>query len=87
MATIKLETQPSRIGVLHALAVGAATLGFSPDFRLLRRVPAPGAWPFKTASSETRRGVFIDTETPSLDLDTDEVRGARPTKQRAHGLD
>lgn len=45
----------------------------SPDFRLLRRVPAPGAWPLKAATTETRRGVFVDTETTGLDLDTDEV--------------
>jgi hypothetical protein len=28
MSTIKLETRPSRMGVLHAVAVGAAVLGF-----------------------------------------------------------
>lgn len=28
MSTIKLETRPPRMGVLHAVAVGAATLGF-----------------------------------------------------------
>lgn len=45
----------------------------SPDFRLLRRVPASRDWPLRAASGETRRGVFIDTETTGLDLDTDEV--------------
>lgn len=45
----------------------------SRDFRLLRRVPAPVAWNLQSASGETRRGVFIDTETTGLDLDTDEV--------------
>lgn len=45
----------------------------SPDFRLLRRVPAPSAWPLKSATGETRRGVFLDTETTGLDQDTDEV--------------
>lgn len=45
----------------------------SPDFRLLRRVPPPGDWPLQSASSETRRGVFVDTETTGLDPDTDEV--------------
>jgi DNA polymerase-3 subunit epsilon len=45
----------------------------SPDFRLLRRVPPPRDWPLKAASGETRRGVFVDTETTGLNQDTDEV--------------
>ncbi len=45
----------------------------SPDLRLLRRVRPPRDWPLASASGETRRGVFLDTETTSLDLDTDEV--------------
>jgi DNA polymerase III subunit epsilon len=45
----------------------------SPDFRLLRRVPEPSAWPLKSASGETRRGVFVDTETTGLDPDSHEV--------------
>lgn len=45
----------------------------SPDFRLLRRVPSTRDWPLKSASGETRRGVFVDTETTGLDLDSDEV--------------
>jgi DNA polymerase-3 subunit epsilon len=43
------------------------------NFRLLRRVPALGDWPLKAASGETRRGVFVDTETTGLDQETDEV--------------
>ncbi|MEJ0022794.1 MAG: 3'-5' exonuclease [Alphaproteobacteria bacterium] len=45
----------------------------NPDFRLLRRVPAPSTWPRKNNPGETRRGVFVDTETTGLDLDHDEV--------------
>jgi DNA polymerase III subunit epsilon len=45
----------------------------NPDFRLLRRVPAPSNWPLASASGETRKGVFVDTETTGLDQDTDEV--------------
>src|ERR1700749_4114041 len=45
----------------------------SADYRLLRRVPAPGAWPMQRASGETRLGVFVDTETTGLDPDADEV--------------
>jgi DNA polymerase-3 subunit epsilon len=51
----------------------ARVIEASPDFRLLRRVPAPGAWSLKKAVVETRRGVFVDTETTGLDPDTDEV--------------
>jgi DNA polymerase III subunit epsilon len=45
----------------------------SPDFRLLRRVPAPVNWCLPSVGGETRRGVFVDTETTGLDQDTDEV--------------
>jgi len=45
----------------------------SVNFRLLRRVPTPADWPLTTPSGETRRGVFVDTETTGLDQDTDEV--------------
>lgn len=45
----------------------------SPDFRLLRRVPDPAAWPLQSASGETRLGDFVDTETTGLDPDVDEV--------------
>lgn len=43
------------------------------DFRLLRRVPAVASWSLKSASGETRRGIFVDTETTGLAPDTDEV--------------
>jgi DNA polymerase-3 subunit epsilon len=55
------------------LEAAARLIEASPDFRLLRRVPAPSAWSLKTAVGETRRGVFVDTETTGLDPDTDEV--------------
>jgi DNA polymerase III subunit epsilon len=55
------------------LPEAACLVEASPDFRLLRRVPTPRDWPFKAASGETRRGVFVDTETTGLDQDTDEV--------------
>lgn len=45
----------------------------SPDFRLLRRVPGPTDWALQRVTGETRRGVFVDTETTGLDQDTDEV--------------
>jgi DNA polymerase III subunit epsilon len=51
----------------------ARVIEASPDFRLLRRVPAPRAWSIKKAVGEIRRGVFVDTETTGLDPDTDEV--------------
>lgn len=44
-----------------------------PDYRLLRRVPSPSAWPLKAAAGETRRGVFVDSETTGLDAETDEL--------------
>jgi DNA polymerase-3 subunit epsilon len=55
------------------LSEAARLVETSPDFRLLRRVPPPRDWPLNAASAETRRGVFVDTETTGLDLDTDEV--------------
>jgi DNA polymerase III subunit epsilon len=54
---------------LSATRIGEA----SPDFRLLRRIPAPRDWPSGDPAGETHRGVFVDTETTGLDLDTDEV--------------
>jgi len=51
----------------------AGLIEANPDYRLLRRVPGPGQWPLAIASGETRRGVFVDTETTGLDPDTDEV--------------
>src|SRR5690606_25134271 len=55
------------------LSEAARLIEASPAFRLLRRVPPTGDWPLKSASGETRKGVFVDTETTGLDLDTDEV--------------
>src|SRR5690606_5048754 len=55
------------------LSEAARLVEASPDFRLLRRVPAPRDWPLKAARGETRRGVFVDTETTGLDQDGDEV--------------
>lgn len=55
------------------LSDGARLIEASPDFRLLRRVPASSTWPLKSAGGDTRRGVFVDTETTGLDPDTDEV--------------
>jgi DNA polymerase-3 subunit epsilon len=43
------------------------------DLRLLRRVPAPADWSLKAGCGETRRGIFVDTETTGLDLESDEV--------------
>ncbi|UPT63898.1 MAG: 3'-5' exonuclease [Hyphomonadaceae bacterium JAD_PAG50586_4] len=43
------------------------------DFRLLRRVPAAADWVLPEVLGETRRGVFVDTETTGLDLESDEV--------------
>lgn len=43
------------------------------DLRLLRRVPAPGAWSLNAGSGETRRGLFVDSETTGLDPESDEV--------------
>jgi DNA polymerase-3 subunit epsilon len=55
------------------LAAAKRLIEGSPDFRLLERVPAPRNWPLKAASGDTRRGVFVDTETTGLDQDSDEV--------------
>jgi DNA polymerase III subunit epsilon len=55
------------------LTEAASLVEASPDFRLLRRVPPSRDWPIKAASGETRRGVFVDTETTRLDQETDEV--------------
>lgn len=49
------------------------TLLASPDYRVLRRVPAPHKWPLDPPSGETRRAVLVDTETTGLDQDSDEV--------------
>ena len=51
----------------------ARLIAASPDFRLLRRVPSPSHWPLRSTTRETRRGVFVDTETTGLDPDVDEV--------------
>ncbi len=48
-------------------------LSESPDYRLLRRVPATGQWRLSATEGETRRAVLVDTETTGLDQDTDEV--------------
>lgn len=45
----------------------------SPDFRLLRRPPAPAGWPLPAPNGDLRRGIFLDTETTGLDADSDEV--------------
>ncbi len=55
------------------ISEAARLIEASPDFRLLRRVPAPSDWALNSPRGETRRGVFVDTETTGLDLDTDEV--------------
>ncbi len=44
-----------------------------PDFSLLRRIPSVTAWRFEGPAGELRRGVFLDTETTGLDLESDEV--------------
>jgi len=51
----------------------ARVIEANPDFRLLRRVPAPSDWRLQAATGETRLAVFVDTETTGLDQDTDEV--------------
>jgi DNA polymerase-3 subunit epsilon len=48
-------------------------LSESPDYRVLRRVPAPSAWDLAAAAGETRKAVLVDTETTGLDQDKDEV--------------
>lgn len=48
-------------------------LSASDNYRLLRRIPPPSKWVNGPASGETRRAVFVDTETTGLDLDHDEV--------------
>ncbi len=45
----------------------------NPDYRLVRRVPAPAGWGQKPASGETRRAVLVDTETTGLAPERDEV--------------
>ncbi len=54
MPTLKLETRGSRIGVLHAVAVGAATLGFL--FVLLWAGEALGIGPSTDALIEALAG-------------------------------
>lgn len=48
-------------------------LSASEDYRLLRRIPSSDKWLSGAARGETRRAVFVDTETTGLDLDIDEV--------------
>lgn len=55
------------------IAEAARLIEANPDFRLLRRVPAPRDWPLSSPRGETRKGVFVDTETTGLDHDSDEV--------------
>jgi len=43
----------------------------SNDYRLLRRIPPSSRWLNTRAIGETRRAVFVDTETTGLDLDHD----------------
>lgn len=43
------------------------------DFRLLRRAPAATDWHMPETRGETRRGVFVDSETTGLDPESDEV--------------
>ena len=43
------------------------------NYRVLRRVPAPGQWRLGEAGAQTRRAVLVDTETTGLDQDKDEV--------------
>jgi DNA polymerase III subunit epsilon len=55
------------------LAEAERLLTVSPNYRLLRRIPRPSSWVDGSAAEETRRAVFLDTETTGLDLDHDEV--------------
>lgn len=55
------------------ISEAARLIEASPDFRLLRRVPAPSVWPLAHANGETRKGVFVDAETTGLDQDADEI--------------
>lgn len=48
-------------------------LSANDDYRLLRRIPAPNRWVGPASKTETRRAVFVDTETTGLDLNSDEV--------------
>lgn len=48
-------------------------LARDPNYRVLRRVPAPGQWRLGGAGGQTRRAVLVDTETTGLDQDKDEV--------------
>lgn len=45
----------------------------SDDYRLLRRVQPASAWKLEAPTGETRRAIFLDTETTGLDRETDEV--------------
>ena len=60
----KQEQRPVKSGSADD---AAGLIEANPDYRLLRRVPGPGQWPLAIASGETRRGVFVDTETTGLD--------------------
>ena len=55
------------------IATAEQVLLASPDHRILQRIPPVARWPLAPSIGETRRGVFIDTETTGLDLDSDEV--------------
>lgn len=46
----------------------------SPDYRVLKRIPAAKDWTFPTVrSGDIRRAAFVDVETTGLDVETDEV--------------
>jgi DNA polymerase-3 subunit epsilon len=46
----------------------------SPDYRILKRIPANGDWSLPTvADPDVRRAAFLDVETTGRDIDTDEV--------------
>ncbi len=45
----------------------------APDYRLLRRVPVVGDWRVPARQGETRRALFVDSETTGLDLERDQV--------------
>lgn len=48
-------------------------LGASAEHRVLRRVPAVEEWKLAAPEGDTRRAVFVDTETTGVDLDSDEL--------------